>query len=184
MNHALTLHPQSRCAAVSRIDVEAARRRAGQLALRYVVTGDIGGLHLPPPAAAGRAGGLWRHTCFEAFVHAGPGDAYYEFNFAPSRQWAAYRFDCYRAGMAEAGTIGAPQIEVRSEDGTYELGVSLDLDRLPGLPVEAPWRLGLSAVIEEEGGGVSYWALAHPPGVPDFHHSDCFARVLVPAWRP
>jgi hypothetical protein len=38
--------------------------------------------------------------------------------------------------------------------------------------------LGLSAVIEETSGAKSYWALAHPPGRPDFHHADGFALML------
>ena len=38
-----------------------------------------------------------------------------------------------------------------------------------------PWSIGLSAIIEEEDGTISYWALAHPPGRPDFHHPDCLA---------
>ena len=29
--------------------------------------------------------------------------------------------------------------------------------------------LGLTAVIESTDGSLSYWALAHPRGVPDFH---------------
>jgi hypothetical protein len=33
-------------------------------------------------------------------------------------------------------------------------------------------------VIEDMTGEFSYWALAHPPGKPDFHHSDCFAHEL------
>jgi len=36
-------------------------------------------------------------------------------------------------------------------------------------------------VIEEKDGAKSYWALAHPPGAPDFHHRDCFAIELAPA---
>jgi hypothetical protein len=36
-------------------------------------------------------------------------------------------------------------------------------------------------VIEETNGRKSYWALAHPPGKPDFHHSDCFALGLPAA---
>jgi hypothetical protein len=36
-------------------------------------------------------------------------------------------------------------------------------------------RLGLSAVIEDIDGRLSYWALKHPPGKPDFHHPDSFA---------
>jgi hypothetical protein len=41
-----------------------------------------------------------------------------------------------------------------------------------------PWEYGLAAVIEEEGAVKSYWALAHPPGKPDFHHPTCFAATL------
>jgi hypothetical protein len=39
-------------------------------------------------------------------------------------------------------------------------------------------------VIEETNGRLSYWALAHPPGKPDFHHSDCFALELPAVVRP
>jgi hypothetical protein len=70
---------------------------------------------------------------------------------------------------------------VESSGGRFELRAALALGRLPGLPGDAPWRLGLSAVIEEAGGGLSYWALAHPPGKADFHHSDCFALELPAA---
>ena len=48
---------------------------------------------------------------------------------------------------------------------------------LAGLPA-LPWQLGLTAVIEEEGGHRSYWALAHAPGKPDFHAPTCFAATL------
>ncbi len=176
MRQGLKLHPDSRCGAATRIDVEIARR-AGNLVLRYVVTGRTSDLRLPPVVAPARTGGLWRHTCFEAFVRASPGAAYYEFNFAPSTQWAAYRFSGYRRGMSIADGIASPRIDVRSDGGCYELRASLALDP----PGDAAWHVGLSAVIEETGGGLSYWALAHPPGEPDFHHSDCFALELAPA---
>jgi hypothetical protein len=39
-------------------------------------------------------------------------------------------------------------------------------------------RLGLSAVIESCNGSLSYWALRHPAGKPDFHHADAFALGL------
>jgi len=48
------------------------------------------------------------------------------------------------------------------------------------LPRDVIWQLGLSAVIEEKSGRKSYWALAHPPGEADFHHSDCFAHEFSP----
>jgi len=149
--------------------------------LSYVVTGEIGDLRLPPRSAPARADELWRHTCFEAFLRPSPGAAYYEFNFAPSTQWAAYGFSGYRSGMRIANEVSAPHIEVQSTNERYSLQASLDLDRLPGLAGGDPWRLGLSAVIEETDGTLSYWALAHPAGRADFHHSDCFALELTGA---
>jgi hypothetical protein len=137
-------------------------------------------VRMPPVMTPERADELWRHTCFEAFVRASSGPEYYEFNFAPSTQWAAYRFSSYRNGM-RAAEIGAPAIEVRSSPDCTTLQVSLELGRLPDLPSEATWRLGLSALIEDQSGGKSYWALAHPPGKPDFHHADCFALEFSPA---
>lgn len=172
MRQSLRLHPHSLCLAAARIDVEVARFPAGSLLLSYVVTGRIGDLRLPPVSAAAHTDELWRHTCFEAFVRPLPGEAYYEFNFAPSTQWAAYRFDRYRSGMRVAAEIGAPRIDVQAGPERYTLQAALDLPRLPR---EAAWRLALAAVIEETSGRKSYWALAHPPGQPDFHHSDCFA---------
>ncbi len=184
MHQVLELHPDSRCDAVAEIAVEVARPGPGLLRLRYLVTGDIGGLSLPSKTAPARTDGLWGHTCFEAFVRAAPGEAYHEFNFAPSRRWAAYRFDGYRSGMCPGEEIGAPRIEVDRRDGAFELRVALVLEGLAELPGDADWQLGLSAVVEEAGGELSYWALAHPPGKPDFHHSDCFALDLPAALRP
>jgi len=168
MRQALKLHPDSRCPAITAIEVDVVRPGISTLSLSYVVTGEIGALRIPPIATSARADELWRHTCFEAFVRSAPGAAYYEFNFAPSTQWAAYRFDKYRAGMRVAAEFGAPRIEVRSAPRRFTLQAELT-----GLP-DGIWSLGLSAVIEEAGGGLSYWALAHPPGKPDFHRADCF----------
>ncbi len=172
MCQSLRLHPDSHGLAATRIDVEVARSPAGSLLLTYIVIGTIGDLRLPLVTAAARTDELWRHTCFEVFARPLLGEAYYEFNFAPSTQWAAYRFDRYRSGVRVATEIGAPRIDVQAVPERYTLQAVLDLSRLPR---DATWRLGLAAVIEETSGRKSYWALAHPPGQPDFHHSDCFA---------
>ena len=41
---------------------------------------------------------LWQHTCFELFIGAKNDAEYYEFNFSPSGEWAAYEFRNYRDG--------------------------------------------------------------------------------------
>ena len=160
--------------------MQVARPRPGDLVLHYFVIGRISDLRMPSPAAPTRAHELWRHTCFEAFVRASQGFAYYEFNFAPSMQWAAYRFGAYRREMSPATELSPPCLEVRSSGELYELRASLALDGMSNLPSDAVWRLGLSAVIEETSGRISYWALAHPPGQADFHHPLCFADELPP----
>ncbi|HWS09558.1 MAG TPA: DOMON-like domain-containing protein [Xanthobacteraceae bacterium] len=173
MRHTLRLHPDSLCAAATHIEVDIARPRPGSLILSYVVSGRISDLRLPPIVTAARADELWRHTCFEAFVRPSADPGYYEFNFSPSTQWAAYRFDSYRSGMRVAAEIGAPRIEVRSTAESYTLQAALEF-----VGLSPPLHLGLSAVLEETNGGNSYWALAHPLGKPDFHHADCFALEL------
>ena len=180
MRHALSIHPDSRCAAAPHIEVYVSRGLTGNLLLHYYLTG-TDGIAFPPHVGWTRADGLWRQTCFEAFLRTPDGDAYYEFNFSPSTQWAVYHFNGYRSEMRVVDEIGAPRIETRYGADFYELRAYLKLDGLSGLPEDAPWRLGLSAVIEETNGAKSYWALAHPPGKPDFHHADCFALELPAA---
>src|SRR5713101_8023228 len=136
MRHALKLHPDSLCSAATHVEVEAARPCAGSLVLCYFVTGKISDLHMPSVMAAARADELWRHTCFEAFVRTSPGAGYYEFNFAPSTHWAAYRFSSYRSGMRIATEIGAPHIEVQSSRECYILQASLELDPLSSLSLD------------------------------------------------
>lgn len=168
----LQLHPESRCDAVTSIDAEALRTTSG-LDLRFVLTGDLRKLALPAQTLPERMDNLWKHTCFEAFIRM-DGEAYYEFNAAPSTQWAAYHFDSYRDGMSMAHEIALPHFEVERDDNRFQLTTALALPNRPGR-----WRVGLSAVIEDSGGAKSYWALTHAPGKPDFHHADAFALELA-----
>jgi len=173
----LQRHPESEGGEGFGVDAEAARGPGGRLSLRYRVTGDV--LRLPQPANGERVDDLWRHTCFEAFIQ-GAGGGYYELNFAPSTQWAAYRLAAYRAGMAPAEGVPPPRVTLRQADGRYELTAEVLLGALSDLPC-ATWRLGVCAVLEDVAGRISYWALAHAPGKPDFHHPDSFALDLTDA---
>lgn len=184
MRQQLRLHPDSRSVAVTGIDVEIARPRADKLELSYIVSAEMSRIRMPAAAANARSDGLWRHTCFEAFVHISFGTEYYELNFSPSGQWAAYQFGGYRSGMRIADEITGIPIELRSSPGGCTLQASLDPNRFAGLPPDRAWRLGLSAVIEDTNGGLSYWALAHVPGKPDFHHANSFICEISPAAPP
>ena len=181
MRHILRPHPDYPCLAATSIDVNVELLGRDCVALDYVVTGTIDDLQLSPVLASGRSDRLWENTCFEVFIRPGAGDGYYEFNFAPSTQWAAYHFSRYRGGRRDVTEIDALAIDVQSGARRYALRTRLKLDRLPELARSAAWRLGLSTIIKETNGRKSYWALAHPPGDADFHHADCFAHELCPA---
>ena len=128
---------------------------------------------LPESEEPARKDELWKTTCFEAFLQAADGEAYREWNFAPSGDWAAYQFTGYRAGMAEPD-VPAPYIRIEDNMTWWTLGATI------AVPADPEWRLGLSAVLEEKDGTKSYWALAHADGgKPDFHAADCFTAKLA-----
>ena len=102
------------------------------------------------------------------------GDGYREYNFAPSGDWAAYRFSGYREGMMPLDAA-APRIALGRSPAVLALTVTLGDPPLSALDGR---RIGLACVLETSSGDCSYWALAHPPGRPDFHHSRAFALTL------
>jgi hypothetical protein len=172
----LRLHPVSKTSAVESITVHISHIPGGALRLTYTLRGNLAALRIPDPQAAQRTDGLWRHTCFEAFVRAAHADAYREFNFSPSGSWQAYTFNAYRqGGLPQPATD--PHIISRREPGAFSLQATLAADNLP---CATKLLCGLSAVVEDHAGSVEYWALHHPPGQADFHHPDTFVLDLNP----
>ena len=142
------------------------QRRDRALALTYRIEGEIRQLRIPPRGLEP----IWQHTCCELFVARAGSPAYHEFNFSPAGDWAAYAFTDYRQG----GPVAAP-------DPAIAFSASAELAELQAI-VHAgagALRLGLSAVIEARDGTLSYWALRHAPGKPDFHHPAAFALELA-----
>lgn len=145
----------------------------GGLLLSYRISGDLSALNIPSPVTPAAADGLWQHTCFEAFV-AVPGEpAYREFNFSPSGQWAAYRFSGERvrdtAAEAAQGRV-EPHMDMNLDANGLRLQVWLPHSSLPAPAAGLPLQWGLTAVVEDRSGQLSYWALHHPAARPDFHH--------------
>ena len=163
----LICHPATPTDVVRRLEVHVQRAAGETLKIRYTAHGRISDLKVPPPLAGElRRDELWRHTCFEAFLGAA-GAAYHEFNFAPSGAWAAYAFSGYREGMQTLAAAEAPAIEVQRSAAAIVLEATVR-------PRIVPARLALAAVLEENDGRLSYWALAHPADRPDFHHPGSF----------
>ena len=165
-------HPAFPPRKVQAIAARLVGRDENWLRLRWRIEGSAA-LVVPSFAGRGRGDELWTTTCFELFV-AGEGEDYIEFNLSPSERWNAYAFSGRRADMQEHPMPREP-------DCTIRLGSSFAIfdAAIPGgsLPIsESP--VGISCVIEEEGGVKSYWALAHASDAPDFHDPACFTATL------
>jgi hypothetical protein len=173
----LQCHPATPTQLVRGVAAQVGWGNGEALALTFVLTGDLARLRIPAPQLPRRADHLWQHTCFEAFIRHKGQPAYCEFNFAPSGEWAAYAFFRYRNGMSLVQDV-EPYIAARRTGERLELDARVGLECLPPVRPRTRVQLALSAVIEDEQGVLSYWALIHPPGKPDFHHQDAFALEL------
>jgi hypothetical protein len=175
----LLQHPPPPDAAVRRIDAEH-EARGEVLRRRFRLEGAIPRLALPAPAGTRRRDGLWQHSCFEAFLQPDGSDHYYEFNFSPSGEWAAYRFAGRREGRS-LPDLPAPAIAFAAQADGCRLTADVPLAALPELARAHSLAVGLTAVIEQADGAVSHWALAHGGEAPDFHDASTFTLRLAPA---
>ena len=179
--HELIRHPATPCEFVRSITVEAHRCTEGAtegLHLRYRLMGQVSQLRMPSPALEpSPRDGLWKHTCFEAFLGRPGEEAYREFNFSPSGHWAVYAFSDERVRDAAAADMPAPRISFAQAEGEIILDARLLLT--PTMALGTHLRLGLTAVIETQDGRLSYWALHHPAEQPDFHRKDGWTAFLT-----
>jgi len=174
--HLLAAHPDHPPVAVFQIEAKVIGRDANWLRMRWRIEG-AQQLVVPVFAGKGRADGLWQTTCFELFLKPQGGDSYVELNLSPSERWNAYDFAAYRWDMAERPFPREPECTMRQGSSFAIFDAAVPVGGLP----QGDSAMGLSAVIEEQGGAKSYWALAHPEGNPDFHAPACFAATLPAA---
>ena len=167
----LTPHPATPGDAVHEFEVVVRATSDGLLTLEYSLRAELSRLRIPAGHPQ-RADGLWKHTCFEAFIGLSDATEYWEFNFSPALQWAAYRFDAYRQGMSPLELASLPELAIQRSQQRLELSAVLHL------PPRGRRRLALAGVIEEDNGRLGYWAGRHPAGGPDFHHPDAYTVEL------
>ncbi|HYB91993.1 MAG TPA: DOMON-like domain-containing protein [Candidatus Binataceae bacterium] len=175
----LRCHPSARPEAVRAIHALVRHSGDGALRMTFRLDGDMSRIRLPVPGVPRIATELWRHTCFEAFIAVEGQQAYHEFNFAPSGDWAVYAFHDYRNGGPVSNESTCPRIAVRRTETRLELDAIVQLDLLSPVHARAPLSIGLSAVIEADD-GISHWALRHLSDKPDFHDANGFALLLRP----
>lgn len=158
-------------------------REGGILELSYNLRpaqrdGDLLAVSLPSiqpssvPMHGDRRDELWKHSCFEAFIGVPGSQQYWEFNVSPLGHWNLYSFERYRQGGSGLVEALPPSVTVRQTRRDCRCDVVLDLR--PWWPIEGMPELGLTMVVEEINGRLSYWALSHPGDAADFHDRRSF----------
>ena len=142
---------------------------------RFRLEGRVEGIKVPQAAPSVRTDDLWKTTCFEIFWQPIGGTYYREFNLSPSGRWAAYDFDSFREGMRDA-PVDAISLSVgqSSTNGVGELTLAASI----ACELPTPAQVALNAIVEHEDGALQFWALAFPPGKPEFHSEACRQWVL------
>jgi hypothetical protein len=179
-NTSLACHPQTPTVIASAITVGVRWLADGRLELAYTVAGDCRRLRIPAIRPIVRTDELWKHTCCEMFLACAGDLAYREYNFSPSREWALYAFRGYRDRIAEEPNEWPPEIMTTYSDSVFVLTARV---LLPVALSTQALQLGLSTVLENDLGALSYWSLKHPPGKPDFHNRDAFVVTIAPRSR-
>lgn len=173
--HQLVAHPAHPPVRVTGVEARVIGWDDALLRVRWRVEG-AQALVVPRFAGRGRADELWRTTCFELFLRPGGAERYVEINLSPSQRWAAYDFAAYRQGMIDRPASREPECAMRIGSSFAIFDAALPRGILPELPAAA----NFAAVLEEEGGTISFWALVHRSAKPDFHDPACFAAELAP----
>jgi hypothetical protein len=67
-------------------------------------------------------------------------------------------------------------VKVVTDASELRVTAAIELAALADAPW--PWRIGLTAVVEDRAGGRAYYALLHPREKPDFHDAAAFTVIL------
>lgn len=174
----MSTYPLAPFGGSSPLRLEAILRREGErIMLCYLLRGRLGQVAILPKAERPkRRDELWRRTCFELFFGPAASPGYHEVNLSPAGHWNVYAFDDYRQNMRSHEAVDALAFTVAREEEL--LAVVLDLPLAPFQPPGIALRVGLAAVLADQSGSCTYWALAHAGDRPDFHRPENFAITV------
>ena len=153
-------------------------REENRLRVHFEVSGSLeefGAIALASPnenEPAQRLDNLWQTTCFEFFLTAIDSSCYWEFNLSPAGHWNVYRFQDYRQGMQLETAFTDFPFTFILKNNSLELDLVLDLRKLD--LAQKPLNIGVTTVIADKSKEISFWAIAHPGQVPDFHDRASF----------
>lgn len=170
-------HPASKGAEDVGVAASALYAASGAVVLEYRVSGAVQAIAWPsarPAANARRCDDLWRKTCFEAFFSPPQSARYVEVNAAPSGAFQVYGFEHYRATPTRPAAH--VEIETALTVEAFRLTARLSTEALSSAPA---LDVSLACILQSASGEISYWALDHRGGRPDFHDRSSFVLPLT-----
>lgn len=112
---------------------------------------------------------LWEKTCFELFIK-NQKDSYVEFNFSPEFEWNAFYFVKKGATLTEYERIDSVKTDILLSLNVFHLIVQIDKRKFPdGFFDGNELSAGVTSVVKQKNGSLSYWALSHEDTRPNFH---------------
>ncbi len=149
-------------------------RQGNFLVLKYEMTGAIESILMAEGDFPTRRIGLWETSCFEYFFGVPGQDYYWEVNLSTAGHWNIFRLENYRSGFREELAIEALSVSVNRSAFSLETRFNLSLLGLEKSEIE----LSVTAVIADQLGEISYWAVCHAGVEADFHLRDSFVIQL------
>jgi hypothetical protein len=118
---------------------------------------------------------LWEKTCFELFIK-NENDSYIEFNFSPNFEWNCFYFEKKGDPLKELNQMKMPELDILLSKDNFLLFAKIQKEYFPKGFFEDNQSLnvGISSVIKDRKGNLSYWALSHCDSRPNFHHFESF----------
>jgi hypothetical protein len=150
-------------------------RQQNQLSIEYKLQGQAPIIIPQIVDTPSRQGNLWEYTCCEFFLGLENSTQYWEFNLSPSGHWNVYRFLNYRQNLVEETAFDSLPFQVSQEKEALQLKLEVNLSKII---FEQSLEVGISTVVEDEQGNLSYWALNHFAKEADFHQRNSFALYL------
>lgn len=118
---------------------------------------------------------LWEKTCFELFIK-NERNEYVEFNFSPNFEWNCFYFKKLGDPLLEWDQMASLAIDILLSADHFFLFAQIKKELFPKGFFDKKTNLtaGITSVIKEKTGSMSYWALSHADTRPNFHHFDSF----------
>jgi hypothetical protein len=146
------------------------------LFISYKLTGDIEKIELGREPRHERVIKLWEKTCFELFIKNNR-DEYMEFNFSPVFEWNAFFFPKKGEALTEWKKMDSVKFDILDSLDVFEVIVEINKKKFPENFFEG-CQAGITTVIKEKTGNLSYWALSHHDQRPNFHNFKSFTALV------